>query len=62
MPALKNGYENQDKPKQVTILGGFLGAGKTSYLNQLLKSGKVAQNALVLVNDFGAINLDFELI
>lgn len=49
-------------PKPVYVLTGFLGAGKTTYLNQLIKSNKLGANSLVIVNDFGSINLDFTLI
>ncbi|GAA3541415.1 CobW family GTP-binding protein [Zobellella aerophila] len=45
----------------VTLLTGFLGAGKTSYLNELLARG-LPQGSLILVNDFGCINIDAELI
>ncbi|MGO3891442.1 MAG: CobW family GTP-binding protein [Paenalcaligenes sp.] len=44
-----------------SILTGFLGAGKTTWLNRLLQEG-VPANSLVLVNDFGQINIDASLI
>lgn len=44
-----------------TLLTGFLGAGKTSYLNAQLRRG-IPRNSLILVNDFGSINIDAELI
>ena len=39
------------------IVTGFLGAGKTSFLNALLKDPALA-GALVIVNEFGEIGLD----
>lgn len=46
---------------KTTLLTGFLGAGKTTYLNQLLQSDMSA-GSMVLVNDFGQINIDASLI
>ena len=44
-------------PIPVTIITGFLGAGKTSLLNRLLKDPALA-DTIVIVNEFGEIGLD----
>jgi G3E family GTPase len=45
----------------VTVITGFLGAGKTTFINQLLKNHPETQFALV-ENEFGDISIDTQLI
>ena len=45
----------------LTIVTGFLGAGKTRLLNSLLRDPALA-NSLVIINEFGEVGLDHLLI
>jgi G3E family GTPase len=44
----------------VLVIGGYLGAGKTTLINNLLSSA--TQRIAVVVNDFGSVNVDASLI
>jgi len=48
-------------PFPLTVITGFLGAGKTSLLNALLRDPALA-GTLVIVNEFGEIGLDHLLV
>ncbi|MBO9580182.1 MAG: GTP-binding protein [Sphingobium sp.] len=45
----------------VSVLTGFLGSGKTTVLNRLVRSPAM-HRALAIINEFGAVSLDHDLI
>ncbi|MCB1339839.1 MAG: GTP-binding protein [Pseudooceanicola sp.] len=45
----------------VTVIGGYLGAGKTTLVNHLLRHAE-GRRLAVLVNEFGALPIDADLI
>lgn len=50
-----------DRRTPVFLLTGFLGSGKTTLLNEWLKSPGLG-NAAVIVNEFGSVGIDSDLI
>lgn len=55
------GQEEHGERVPVTVLTGFLGSGKTTLLNRLLKLPDL-QGTAVIVNEFGTVGIDQDLI
>ena len=51
----------KDNRIPVSVLTGFLGAGKTTILNRIL-TAKAAKDIVVIINEFGEVGIDHELI
>src|SRR6185369_7745825 len=51
---------SQSKPIKTRLVGGFLGAGKTTFILEQLKSA--GTRVAVLVNEFGKLGIDGALI
>ena len=59
---MASGAHSQHRPAiPITVIGGYLGAGKTTLLNRLLQNPD-GRRLGVIVNDFGAIGIDAELL
>ena len=61
MPEQPSSEKVKSAPIPITVIAGFLGAGKTTLVNHILK-GDHGLRIAVVVNDFGSINIDAELI
>ena len=46
----------------ITLICGYLGSGKTTLINRLLNTPSFPKKIAILVNDFGELNIDAELI
>ena len=53
---------NNSDDVPIYVIGGYLGAGKTTFINRYLASQQNLAGTWVLVNDFGEVNVDAALI
>lgn len=58
---IDNKHDNSHEPIDIILVTGFLGAGKTTFVNNLL-AGNLGEGAGLLVNDFGDVVVDGSLI
>ena len=61
MADLQAGQDKSDRRIPVTVVTGFLGAGKTTLINRIL-GGQHGRKIAVIVNEFGEIGIDGQLI
>ncbi len=55
-------FRRQAQPTGVTVISGFLGAGKTSLIQKLLAGPLAGLKVVLIENDFGDLNLDANLL
>ncbi len=53
---------DKNRKTSVTVICGFLGAGKTTLLRYLIDNIPPSEKAVVLVNDFGSVNIDGQIL
>ncbi len=61
MPPGKKGQRmnsNETLPVKIDIIGGYLGAGKTTFLNKLVRDGLGASRVAIVENEFGQEPVD----
>ncbi len=61
MADLQAGQDKSDRRIPVTVVTGFLGAGKTTLINRIL-GGQHGRKIAVIVNEFGEVSIDGQLI
>jgi G3E family GTPase len=52
----------RNMPTPIYVISGFLGAGKTTLINNLLESSPSGARIMVIVNEFGRISIDKKII
>lgn len=50
-----------EAPIPLTVIGGYLGSGKTTFINRII-AGRGAPGLCVIVNDFGELDIDAEIL
>ena len=48
----------QNTMTKITIFSGFLGAGKTTLIQKLIREGYVGEKLVLIENEFGEIGID----
>ena len=49
---------NTEEPVKIDIIGGYLGAGKTTFLNKLMRDGLGGERVAIIENEFGEEPVD----